>query len=136
MREDVGENPQHALLVDSRREYALLFTRAGWSNPLRFPRSTLQRVAYRLDDDVLVRAHWPVLDRALSYEPKEIELLQEVDDVEIRFLDTQRQWHDQWPPLSGSADPSAGLRLRPMAIEVNIDLRDWGRITRLIEVAG
>ena len=38
-------------------------THSGWSNPAGVPRSTLQRVAYRLEDNKLRRDYWVVLDR-------------------------------------------------------------------------
>ena len=43
--------------------YSLTLTRAGWHNSTGAPRSTLQRVSWWIEDDVLWRAHFPVLDR-------------------------------------------------------------------------
>ena len=53
--------PLPALMIGD--EGALSMTRGGWRNPLQRPRSELQRVGYRIQDEKLVRAYWPVLDR-------------------------------------------------------------------------
>ena len=44
--------------------FALSLTRAGWHNSLGSPRSELQRVNYRIEDEALWRDAYPVLDRA------------------------------------------------------------------------
>ncbi len=107
----------------------LELTRAGWRNPAGQARSTLQRVAYRLDEGILYKMHWAVLDRALDNQPNEAELLDGVTEVELRFLDQALAWHGQWPPL-GVED----ARLR--AIEVVLELEDWGKLRRLFQVVG
>ena len=49
-------------------------------------------------------------------------------------MDNQKQWQEQWPPLN--AAPATITRLRPLAVEVTLELEDFGEITRLIEVDG
>ena len=52
-------------------------------------------------------------------------------------MDATRNWQTAWPPLQTQPGPADGaLRLRPIAVEVTLELEDWGRITRLIEVPG
>jgi general secretion pathway protein J len=80
-----------------------------------------------------VRASWDVLDRAQNTEPRSANLLAGVTALEIRYLDGAGEWHLDWPPASTSA-PTAATRL-PRAIEINLDIKDWGRITRLFRVA-
>ena len=48
-------------------------------------RSDLQRVGYRLEDNVLLRLTWPVLDRAPQTKPFESPLLRDVEIFEVRF---------------------------------------------------
>lgn len=137
VRDELGNQQQPALLADERNEYTLEFTRSGWSNPAALPRPTQQRVAYRVEDETLVREYWAVLDRTLSNEPIEIELLTGVEAIEFRFLGQGidgYEWQTQWPPLE--MPPQLGLRARPLAVEVSVDLVDWGRITRRIETPG
>jgi hypothetical protein len=44
-------------------------------------------------------------------------------------LTDARQWITQWPPIGNTS-----LRMRPFAIEITLELEDWGRIVRVIEV--
>ena len=64
-------------------EGSLEMTRGGWRNPLQRPRSDLQRVAYRLQGEDLIRAYWPVLDRLGDEEPLTQTILEDVDDLEF-----------------------------------------------------
>jgi general secretion pathway protein J len=134
IREPLGESLLPALSVAVTSEYALQFTRAGWSNTAGLPRPTLQRVGYRLEDQELWRDHWPVLDRTFTVEPVREKLLTGVKSVKFRVMDGSRAWLDQWPEAQ-SEDP-AEARLRPAAVEVTIELEDWGTIRRLVEVPG
>jgi general secretion pathway protein J len=134
VREPLGESFQPALRADARSEQLVDLTRSGWSNPAGVPRSTLQRVMYRLDEDGrLYRDYWYVLDRTLSAEPASAMLIDKVEALRLRFMDTNRRWHEQWPPLGYSA-PDV-MRLRPIAVEITLELEDWGTLTRLVEVA-
>ena len=134
VREPLGDSLQPALRSDTRRETIAELTHSSWSNPVGIPRSTLQRVAYRLEDTKLIREYWLALDRTMDSEPESAVLLERVKRVEMRFMDTNRTWHEQWPPLGYSA-PDAP-RLRPIAVEVTLELEDWGEIKRLMEVSG
>lgn len=134
IRQPLGSTLDPALLSDSRTQELAELTRAGWSNPAGVPRSTLQRVRYRLEDNKLRRDYWVVLDRTLSVEPVTTLLLDHVKAMTLRYLDINHRWHDQWPP-PGSAGPDA-MRLRPVAVEINIELDDWGKLQRLVEVSG
>ncbi len=134
VREPLGESFQPALRADARTEQLAEFTHSSWSNPVGLPRSTLQRVMYRIDGKKLRREYWYVLDRTMAGEPASAVLIDKVERASLRFLDNNRRWHEQWPPLGYSA-PDV-LRLRPIAVEVTLELEDWGEIKRLIEVAG
>ncbi|HEV8330086.1 MAG TPA: type II secretion system minor pseudopilin GspJ [Steroidobacteraceae bacterium] len=134
VREPLGDSVDPALRADKRTETLAELTRSGWSNPAGVTRSTLQRVAYRLQDNKLERAYWNALDRTMSAEPTSAVLLDQVRAVSFRFMDQNQSWHEQWPPL-GYSGPDA-LRLRPIAVEITLDLEDWGKIVRLVEVSG
>jgi general secretion pathway protein J len=135
IREPIGDARIAAVLAGDSIEYGLEFTRSGWSNTAGLPRPTLQRVGYRLDQDGLWRDHWAVLDRTQATEPVRVKLLTRVRSIKFRFMNASRAWVDRWPGSEavGSAD---GERARPAAVEVVIDLEDWGQIRRVIEVAG
>ncbi|MCW8934861.1 MAG: type II secretion system minor pseudopilin GspJ [Gammaproteobacteria bacterium] len=115
-------------------DYILTFTRGGWRNPANLPRSTLQRVAYRLDEDKLIRLYWTHVDRADDEQLVERTLISNIESLELRFLDDKNQWQTNWPTANNlaSATPSNAL---PIAVEVILKMHDWGEIRRLIRVA-
>jgi general secretion pathway protein J len=135
VREPLGETVLPAVLATESIDYGLQFTRSGWSNTAGLPRPTLQRVGYRLDGEGLWRDHWPVLDRTLATEPTRVRLLAGVRNVRFRFMTPSRDWVERWP-TSDSLGVAGSERQRPAAVEVTIDLEDWGEIRRVIEVAG
>ena len=108
-------------------------TRAGWSNTAGQQRSTLQRVSYALVNDVLKRSYQVNLDTVQGNQPVVQDLFTGIKAIQLRYLDTNQTWQSQWPPPGPPAD---GLAARPVAIEVIIEFKDWGRIRRVIEVAG
>ena len=119
----------------------LRLTRSGWHNSTGAPRSTLQRVAYRLEEDRLLRLSYPVLDRTTAIEPTETVLIEGVELFELRFLPSinavdvdrnqvidRRFWQENWVADVGFTDQ---LIDPPAAIEVRVTLRDWGELERL-----
>jgi general secretion pathway protein J len=126
---DAYGQPQPALLVQP--DGAVEFTRSGWRNPLSQPRSALERVAYRVDDEGrLLRASWRVLDRAQDSEPVEVVVLDRVEEARWRFLDGKLEWQGRWPSqaasVSGVADPRP-----PRAVELTLQLEDLGEVRLL-----
>ncbi len=133
IRDELGDGFGPALDTDFQSGFALELTHGGWSNPIVLPRSTLQRSAYRIEDDELIRYHWRVLDRTLANEPLSVTLLDGVESLFFRFLQANGQWTEQWPP---SNRPGVlGARQRPRAVEIILTLTDEGEISRLLEVA-
>jgi general secretion pathway protein J len=133
VRDELGDNFQASLQTDSLSGFALQLTHAGWNNPMGLPRSTLQRAAYRLEETELVRYHWNVLDRTLNNEPIAATLMEGVEGIAFRFLQSNGDWSLQWPGRN-SAGPVA-LRQRPRAVEVILTLEGEGELTRIFEVA-
>ena len=133
VRDELGDNFAPALSTAFQSGFAIELTRNGWNNPMTLPRSTMQRAAYRIEEDELVRYHWNVLDRTLSNEPVSVVLLDGVEAIEFRFFQSDGEYTDQWPPLA-QAGPS-NMRLRPRAVEITLRLADEGEIIRLVEVA-
>ena len=113
---------------------ALELTRAGWTNPVGLPRSTLQRVCYRIEDNKLYRDYWVTLDRNLSNEPQQVELLGEVTSMSLRFMDLNRQWQTTWPASTVGGTATSTARQLPLAVEITLKLTDWGEIMRLVEI--
>lgn len=105
------------------------FTRGGWANPAGIQRPTLERVSYRFANGTLRRMHWMVLDDIEASVPVRRDVLTHVKSVSFRFMNDAREWTTQWPPLGAT-----GLRSRPFAVEITLELEDWGHIVRVVEV--
>jgi general secretion pathway protein J len=133
-REEFGETYLPSVYARVDAPFALELSRGGWPNPAGFPRGTVARVAYDWEGDLLVRYHWPVMDRTPATEPVRTELLEGVTNVEVRFMDQGGNWYTEWPPIEASGVDR--LALRPRAIEVALELDDYGRVWRLIETSG
>lgn len=133
VRDEIGDRFEPAFQSRPGSSYALEFTRGGWTNPSGLPRSTLQRVAYRVEDGALLRIYWPVLDRTLNTEPVVTRLIEDIDSLELRMLDTQGGWHTQWPPPGLAGD--GALHTLPRAVEVAVESPRFGRVWRLVETS-
>jgi len=125
-----GEAPQDNFLQTSgdsflSNDQALAFVRYGWTNPgLLLPRSEMQSVAYRLNDNILERLHFNFVDAVVGQEPRVRALLTDVDSLDFEFYDG-KEWQKEW---SGK-----GL---PLAIAIEVDTLDFGLIRRQFLVAG
>jgi general secretion pathway protein J len=136
VRDFVGAADEPALRAPGTGTTLVAFTRNGLANPAGIARPTLERVEYALEAETLQRLSWPVLDRTQAVTPRRQPLLTGVRSVRLRYMDAARQWLDQWPPVSTPRPPAQQLRMRPIAVEVTLETTDFGRIVRLIEVAG
>jgi prepilin-type N-terminal cleavage/methylation domain-containing protein len=114
------------------------FTRGGWTNPAGLPRSELQRVSYSIENGALMRSYTPELDATLADVPIKRTLVDHVKSFSLRFMDAGHNWQTQWPVLTtvATGQEDMTLRWRPVAVEVTIELEDWGILMRHIEVAG
>jgi general secretion pathway protein J len=80
------------------------------------------------------RSYTTALDTVQSAKPVVQDLLSGVKTIQFRYLDANQTWQNQWPPASMTLPDSNTSR--PVAVEVTIEFKDWGRVRRLIEVAG
>ena len=140
IRQPVGDGWLPALIgqADPNTQPILQLTRGGWNNPNGVQRPGLQRVAYFLEKNTLRREYWTVLDPTLQNTTQKRDLLTHVKAVTFRFMDVSRQWQTQWPPtaVAGAMGQESALRMRPIAVEVTLETEDWGKLVRIIEVAG
>lgn len=119
---------QEAVVSGSAFEKIIRITRRGWRNPAQRTRSTLQRIAYRIDENTLIREYWQHLDRAPNPTIVSLPLLEKVKELSFRYYDQNNAWQQQWPPLSQDQDQPV---LLPRAIEMTLDTEQWGEIIRL-----
>ena len=130
VRDEFGQD-QPSLSAGLDIGAALELTHGGWRNPAEQPRSTLQRVAYSLQDDALVRSTWLNLDRPADAEPVEQDLLQGVKEMQLRLLDASGVWQERWPPPGQLVPPQAEAALPtpvPRALEMVLTTESWGEL--------
>lgn len=142
VRNDYGDT-EAAFFAKDIGEYLVEFTRTGWLNPLNLPRSNLQRIAYSVKDEKLIRTLWYVLDRAQDSERYNIVLLEGVKSIQFRYLDDKKEWHRSWPPqTTGVVQPTPGQN-QPLAappppggMVVEIETKSFGKMERWFHVPG
>ena len=122
VRDEYGDR-RPAVAVDG--DALLELTRRGWQNPLGAQRAELQRVAYLLRDEKLLRLFWPVLDRGDDTEHIVQVLLEGVEEADFLAHDDDNSDHRRWPPRADDDD------IHLAAIEMRLRHREVGRIARL-----
>ncbi|WP_040727431.1 type II secretion system minor pseudopilin GspJ [Thiomicrorhabdus sp. Kp2] len=85
----------------------------------------LQRVGYVLDNSVLYRLTWPVMDRAPDTKPKKVVLLEDVSKLDVELLNASDKWVDSWPA------PTQTLDELPKATRIVIEHKTLGTLSRL-----
>lgn len=107
-----------------RGDLGLEFTRIA-EFPTPYGMGGLLRVAYQLDDGMLYRLVWPVLDRAPDTQPTRLPVLEGVQAFEVRLLNAQNQYVTNWP---GEQQLLTDL---PKLTEVRLEIDGMGEMTRL-----
>lgn len=108
------------ITTDRQGSDAIAFTHNGRINPGNtFPRSTLERVAYRLVAGSVVREFYDYPDMPAGSEPHRRRLLNDVSALRLRYW-SQGAWRSEWRRDSAF----------PHAIEVRLTLKEGTTITR------
>lgn len=131
IRDEFGDL-QPALYLNQRG--ALEFTHSGRRNPLQLPRPALERVEYLLQDGSLVRRSWDQVDRVQGDEGVSYPMLEGVEELNWRYLDSNGEWGEAWPPLNfdGPIPAAAGL---PQAVELIMITKTYGELQLLFAMA-
>ena len=127
-----------ALIGGELAQEWLVMTRAGWHNSSGAPRSTLQRISWRVQDGQLIRSYYPVLDRTPGTDPIETLVLQNIEGIGILFLPAlgeiesdrndvidRRMWEENW--IFDLSQPNADL-MPPAAVEIRLEIAGVGEI--------
>lgn len=116
--------------VDNSDDDGVGFVRGGWHNPqLMLPRSTLQYVAYRLNENRLERLYSNYVDNVIGYEPKVRVLLEDIESLKIEFLaSSSNESLDENEDLSWN-ESYKGTAL-PRAVAIEFVSKDFGKIRR------
>ena len=102
------------------------FVRAGWHNPqMLLPRSTLQAIGYRLQEEQLQRLYGNYVDNVIGYEPKIKILLSDIEDFRVSFLTEVEQLEkpEEWEESYSNANI-------PIAISITLVSKTFGEIRR------
>ncbi len=117
-------------LTSRDESFSLLLTRQGWRNPLGERRSSLQRVGWRYEGEDLLRIYWPALDQGQEDNRRELRLLSGVKSFKLRFLDANRQWHDNWPIQEALQGAFQSVESSPLGMELTFELERFGTLVR------
>ena len=124
IRDAFGDDEAAIVLLNGQE---LVFSRGGNFSSLKLDQTELTRVSYSLQDEQFIRSHWRHLDSTQGDRPLSASLLGKVTNLQIRVLDQNNLWHLDWP-ISNNA------KIR--ALELTIELEDWGEIRRLFPAPG
>lgn len=101
------------------------FTHTGYASfNSKIPRSALQRVQYRLQNQSLWRYTWDNLDLAPTEEYHAREILGDIEKIEVEYVDQQGRLHETWPEKEGSND-------LPRAVKITFSMQNWGTLSQL-----
>lgn len=118
--------------------FVLALTRQGWRNPLGLRRSNLQRVAWEYTGTELRRRYWPTIDQGQDDNSRDLLMLDNVLSFDIRFLNSQLTWQDEWPADQELANLSPGARPilpMPRGIEITLEHERFGELVRTFALA-
>ena len=79
-------------------------------------------------DRKLVRRHWLSLDQGIGEEPLDNVLLNNVNALEVQFVDASEKAIDSWP------DDLAGDERQPIALKIGVDISRLGKTWRYLEI--
>jgi len=102
------------------------FVRRGWENVDGVPRSSLQRVEYRLAGGKLERLSWPMVDGAAPRAA--VAMLDGVRGLSFRYRMPAGDWRDRWEPV----EPDD----LPLAVEMVADVAGSSGVTRQLFLTG
>ena len=128
------DDEEPAVRATEGLDILLELTRRGWDNPAAQPRSDLQRVVWRIEDEVIYRGVYQTLDRGGDLPPVETAILENVEALSVRFLGHEQTdpsldaWRENW-----STDGDEGI---PLAVEVELEIEGWGSVRRVFLPAG
>jgi len=99
----------------------IAFVRSGWRNPLsQLPRSSLQRVMYRIKDAHLERLSYVYLDPTTGEEPKTQLILENVESLMFEFYH-ENKWTETWTNKNALPD----------GVKMTLTLKRFGEVQRL-----
>jgi len=134
-----GETIPSFTAGDGNEDYWMTLLRGGVANPLGLPRSEIQRVAYKLEDNVLSRYSWVDSYNLEEEDAFPQKLLDGVESIEMRVLLSNARsisagpWDDSWPSSNtGSQATPVATNQLPLAIEITMTLDNEEELRRFL----
>ena len=136
---DILGDTQSAMEVSD--PYLLRFIRGGLPHLDGVIPGGMQRIAYQLEDNILYRLSWSVLDLANDSQPIRQILFKQVDTVLFEFLNDNHDYVKNWPVEderlseqaneASSTPPHIVSTALPKMIRVTLTLEDQPPMVRL-----
>ncbi len=113
----------------------LTFTRMGRRNPAALPRSSLEKLNYKVEEGKLFRISYSYPDGMPLDLGSKRRLLDRVEKLSVLFYQDEN-WIDFWPPqqLDFQAQSKASVQL-PLAVKIVLELKDLGKVERIFVVS-
>lgn len=150
VRDATGAMPAlpNYLVVNAEAELPLQLTRGGRSNPLALPRSSQQRVAYRVgphpgvedsesphyqdEHTYLLRYLWSDLDGAGATERAQVQIvLADVAQMAVSVL-TNAGTLAEWPPAERNGE--SGQDVQPAALQIELTLAEGSTLAHSFKI--
>ncbi len=140
---DTQQLMPRAILGNELHEFAafigqadyLEFTRGGALNTnTRTPSSTLVRVAYLCKNGSFIRRRWNTLDGPNRSNYQDTPLLDNVSECSFNYLTRDKQILPFWE--SYALRPDQKQEKLPTAIQLTLNLNDWGNMSLLFIIPG
>ncbi len=113
---------------DNEEDTFISWTRQGKLNPANLPRSELERITYRIEDEHLLRERWTVLDLVNDDQKIAQKILANVKSFSVSFY-LEEKWVERWPQEDNTE--SGGAILLPEAVKINLDLANYGMLEQI-----
>lgn len=130
---EINENVMVGGVASGSDADGIGFVRSGWHNPqFMLPRSNMQYVAYRLQDNQLERLYGNHVDNVIGFEPKVRVLLKDVEDFQVEFFvksegapEDDRDWNESYQGT-----------ILPRAVAIIVTTKAFGEIRREFIISG
>lgn len=108
-------------------EYAVEFTRGGLPD-FDTMRGGIQRVAYRVENDRLIRTTWPTADSGANPEPLDQVLAAGISGFQAEQLDGDNRFVPLWPPLN----ESLSMASLPAMVRITLQTTDGDSLELMV----
>ena len=117
-------------LITNQHDSQLTFSRFGNAQLSGYLMDT-RRIGYRLNRGSIELVQWPSLDLTKGVNPEVFEVLQNVNNLNIKYLTNDGRWILYWPEVAGN---NSADTIFPKAVSLNITMHSGEKIQRLFSL--